>query len=373
VAGAFHLLLPAVPGVVAALLAALTLFTPSAYGTGRTLCNLPPVITESSGIVASSTNDNVFFTHNDSGDSPRYFAVDRSCRLLATVNVQGASAVDWEDIARGPGSTGKTAIFLGDIGDNNATRSSVTVYEVSEPSVNTATTGIVMTQRPIAHRFTYEDGPHNAETLLVEPKTGRVIVVTKADDGDSGVYVAQGSVLHEVGAIDFSLISTGVPLSHSPIAVLGGDLATGGDVAPDGRRVVVRTYAQAFEWRVNGGDVVAALKGTPQVVDLPDERQGEAIAYTRDGKDLVTTSEGKGASLDLEPAQPVAPATTSTSAPSTSPTATAHAATDRVGRDRGGHALPFVLVGIGAILVGVFALMWFKRGRASAGNRLDSR
>jgi hypothetical protein len=287
------------------------------------------------------------------------------------VNVQGASAVDWEDIARGPGANGKSAIFLGDIGDNNSTRSSVTVYEVPEPSVNIATAAVVMTQPAIAHHLTYEDGPHNAETLLVEPSTGRIIVVTKAVDGDSGVYVAQGGVLHKAGTIDFSRISTGVPLTRSPIAVLGGDLATGGDVAPDGSRVVVRTYAQAFEWAVSGGDVVAALKGTPRVVDLPDEQQGEAIAYTRDGKDLVTTSEGKGAPLDLVPSAPAPPVTTTSPAARTSPITAATQRSDRV--RHGATARDLVLVGIGGAVVCTLALVWFTRRRASAGHGADSR
>jgi hypothetical protein len=320
-------------------------------------------IDESSGVAVGLRSPGILFTHNDSGDSARYFAIDRSCRLLATVNVQGATAVDWEDIARGPGANGKPAVFLGDIGDNNANRSSVTVYEVPEPSVNIEQTGAVISERAVAHRFTYEDGPHNAETLLVEPKTGRIIVVTKADDGDSGVYVAQGAVLHKAGTIDFTHISTGVPLTRSPIAVLGGDLATGGDVAPDGSRVVVRTYAQAFEWTVSGGDVVAALMGAPQPIELPDEQQGEAIAYTRDGKDLVTTSEGKGAPLDLEPAQVAAPAPPT---PSTGPTATEQV--DHNGNHRG-----VVYIGIGVVVVGVLAFLLFMRSRGSAGRPRDSR
>jgi hypothetical protein len=355
--------------VIAALLAVITVLVPSAYGQGRTLCTLPSVITESSGIVASSTNDNVFFTHNDSGDSARYFAIDRSCRLLATFNVQGATAVDWEDIARGPGAGGRSAIFLGDIGDNNSTRSSVTVYEVPEPSVDVGRTGAVISQRAVAHRFTYDDGPHNAETLLVEPRTGRIIVVTKADDGDSGVYVATGSVLHKAGTIDFTRIATGVPLTRSPIAVFGGDLATGGDVAPDGSRVVVRTYAQAFEWTVSDGDVVAALQGTPQRIDLPDERQGEAIAYTRDGKDLVTTSEGDGAPLNLVPAAPSPPPTSTAS--TASPASRAQSATDRV-RHGGGHRTAAVIA-IGAAVVCAFAALWFARRRGSAGHAPDAR
>ena len=74
-------------------------------------------ITESSGLVAGSRSD-LLFTHNDSGDVARFFAVDRTGRTRATYRLRGVQARDWEDIARGPGGT----LWLGDIGDNSASR-----------------------------------------------------------------------------------------------------------------------------------------------------------------------------------------------------------------------------------------------------------
>ena len=59
----------------------------------------------------------MFWAHNDSGDVPRIFAIDRSGALRATVAVNVPAAVDWEDIA----IDGKT-IYIGDIGDNGAAR-----------------------------------------------------------------------------------------------------------------------------------------------------------------------------------------------------------------------------------------------------------
>ena len=43
-----------------------------------------PQIAESSGIVATTTRDDVVFTHNDSGDTARFFAVDRYGSRLAS-------------------------------------------------------------------------------------------------------------------------------------------------------------------------------------------------------------------------------------------------------------------------------------------------
>jgi hypothetical protein len=62
-------------------------------------------ITESSGLVLSSRTDRVLFTHNDSGDDARFFAVDDRCRTLAMYVLSGVAATDWEDMAVGRGRT----------------------------------------------------------------------------------------------------------------------------------------------------------------------------------------------------------------------------------------------------------------------------
>src|SRR5437762_2268766 len=62
---------------------------------------------ESSGVVASRVTPDVYWTHNDSGDGPFVYAfrlsrADRErqiAHLLGTVELIGATNVDWEDIA----------------------------------------------------------------------------------------------------------------------------------------------------------------------------------------------------------------------------------------------------------------------------------
>src|SRR5512146_2363423 len=88
-----------------------------------------PALNEISGVVASIAHPGVLWAHNDSGDVPRFFAVDGAGNRLATISVAGAQAVDWEDIARGPCPAG-TCLYLADIGDNKAQRSSYTIYRV---------------------------------------------------------------------------------------------------------------------------------------------------------------------------------------------------------------------------------------------------
>ena len=136
-----------------------------------------PAATELSGLALSRSG--TLWTHNDSGDGPRVLALDRRGRLEREVALTGAEAIDWEDIA----VRGRT-VYVGDIGDNLAARPNVTVYRFAEPPAGVTS---VAAQRI---DLRYADGAHDAETLLVDPRTGSIAVVTKDIGGVSGVYVA---------------------------------------------------------------------------------------------------------------------------------------------------------------------------------------
>ncbi|MGH8997954.1 MAG: hypothetical protein ACRDY7_01025 [Acidimicrobiia bacterium] len=228
-------------------------------------------IDESSGVAVASWDSDIIWTHNDSGDGPRFFAVEvRRCTTVATYDVTGAEAVDWEDMAAKDGT-----LYLGDIGDNPSTRESVTVYDVPEPPAGTPSGPV----RPTATRvLTYPDGAHNAESLLVDPTTGRLVIVTKTRTGPSVAYRAPAE-------------GSGTMERVAAVAIPGP--TTGGDATAE--RIVIRTYGGAYEWDVRPGDTLAAtLARAPAPVALPVTKQGEAIAYAGDGSGLWTTSEGEG-------------------------------------------------------------------------------
>lgn len=260
---------PSALAVVVAVAATLAIAAPAGgYGVGRLACQLTdPRVTESSGVASASWGDDVIWTHNDSGDAPRFFAVDtKSCAVRAVYDVAGARAVDWEDMARSG-----TTLYFGDIGDNDAKRESVTVFDVPEPARDAPPAAI----RPSATRvLTYPDGPHNAESLFVDPATGRLAIVTKSSAGNAGIYLAptDGNGMMERVA--------GVPANS----------ATGADARAD--RIIVRDYLMAYEWAVRPGMTLAqAIGGIPTPVLLPFTPQGEALAYARDGSGIWTTSE----------------------------------------------------------------------------------
>lgn len=331
-----------------------------------------PRIDESSGLAASRTAD-AYYTVNDSNPELRYYTVDGRGRTVAVTRFAGVDCRDLEDMAPGPGGT----LYLGDIGDNDAVRPRVLVHRVAEPRVDPARHGLTLagTVQQTAS-LTYPDGAHDAETLLVSPRTGQVVVVTKGLGG-SRAYVAPqplaSGVMRAAGRVQVRATGTPGGPGIGPLAQL---LVTGGAVSPDGSRVVLRTYTDAYVYRVTGDDVAGALSGTPVVFPLPGTRQGEAVTWTADGAALLTSSEGRGAPVGLVhlPAAAAAPSAASPAAPSTGrsagPTPAVAAPRPQAGRDRPGRAALWV-GGVALVLLAGWGLAGRRRetGRSAGGRR----
>ena len=250
-----------------------------------------PAIIESSGLVASTTSPGILFTHNDSGDTARFFAVDRDGNTLGTYTLMGATAKDWEDMGRGPGPGGLSYLYLADIGSNSEARTKVVVYRVLEPTVDPAAPpGAVTIPSGAVEKFTltYPDGGHNSESILLHPTSGELVVVSKAKDGVSGIYSVHVPLTKTKGfAVVFTKVGTHTFAGH-PV----GRLATGGSVSADGTLAVVRTYFGAGVWEVDGSIATALATTAPAAsFGLPLTGQGEGIAFAAD-RSLLTSSEG---------------------------------------------------------------------------------
>jgi len=333
------------PGLLArhftAVVAVVGFGLPSADGQADIRCTLADKsINESSGIASASWSDDVVFTHNDSGDAARFFAVDaRTCATTATFTVAGASNVDWEDMARSAAADGTPVLWLADIGDNGGNRRGVVIYEVNEPAPGA--TGTVAIRSRWA--LTYPDGAHDAETLLVDPETGRPVIVTKdVTAGMSRAYRVRSSgsgVLEPLAALDVR-------------ALPGGGLAspawslTGGATGYDRRHLVLRSYFAGWLWATSPGEPLATtLARPPQTIDLPLGRQAEALSFSRDDGGIWGTSEGVGSPLFLAPLpQPGERSPGATAVPAPGPSGPRSPARDRT-------TIAIALVGAGSALL----------------------
>ncbi len=242
-------------------------------------------LNELSGIVASRRDPGIVYAHNDSGDQPRFFAVEAETgKARGEFLLKGVQAIDWEDIALGPCTAG-TCVFLGDIGDNSHIRASISIYVVPEPALDPAKGKAELTafERWTLH---YPDGAHDAETLLVDPRSGDLFIVTKELFGRGALYALPRPY---VGNAAMTLRR----LNTIQIPSVTTTLITGGDVHPCAPRVVLRSYGRVFEFRGSKqGDVASWLSGPPAlVIEGAPEPQGEAMAYRADGFGLYSSTE----------------------------------------------------------------------------------
>jgi hypothetical protein len=211
-----------------------------------------PRITESSGLATASTGDLVY-THNDSGDDGRVFAVGPDGATRTAYVLPGVEPRDWEDMARGPDEQGRSSLWLGDIGDNNAVRENgLLVHRVLEPE------------------------PTDREEVTTEPPTELPAAVPRRAGGRrdaAGAPAHRPAVRRHQAAgrhgprvrraraprrrrpnllelvAEAPTQATGTP-GGPGIGTLANSLVTAGDVTADGSRVALRTYTDVYEWTV---------------------------------------------------------------------------------------------------------------------------
>lgn len=248
------------------------------YKSGAAFCSIADSrITESSGLAASNQFPGTYYTHNDSGDTARFFRFDASGKVLTENKLVGASAVDWEAMATAK-LRGKNYVFLGDIGDNAGKRKFIVVYRCEES-----------TREEIKdfdrYEITYPDGPRDAETLMVHPKSGDIWIVSKVASGKSRVYWLAAP--NKSGSYVMKFI--GEVRVGDPIPF--GERATDGSISHDGKWVAIRTYTCITEFKVDG-DFSKWFQTSGKRIAAPLMAQGESVAYSLKKDALLLSSEG---------------------------------------------------------------------------------
>lgn len=256
---------------------------------GEEVCPIgDPRLVELSGLVALEDGYAVVNDSSLSDDRVGVFLLDQGCQVTDQIGYP-SPPLDPEDLAW---DREHNVLWVGDIGDN---------FELTgqEPRPSAALWRIELDgdRTPVIHRFAYPDGPRDAEALLLDGE-GTPIIVSKAV-GAAELFVptelrpSSGPddlvPLEAAGEVTLPAPETEVTHRLGPAA---REVVTGGANAPDGSAVVLRSYTDAFEFDVAEGDVVTALTtGQPRITPLPDEPQGEAIAYAPDGQRFLTVSE----------------------------------------------------------------------------------
>jgi hypothetical protein len=239
-------------------------------------------------------NPGVWWTHNDSGDGPRVFALEGDGRLLTTVDVLGAQAWDWEDIDVGPGPNGRPYLWVADLGDNPKLRQGTIGYQLyrfPEPNLG-ALAPVTLTATAERINVVYPNGAHNVEATFVDPLTGDYIIVTK--ETPATVFRIPAASLVNGATVTPQIVATlslADPGSNS-------DRPVGADISADGRMIVIKLLNLTFFWSRAAGQSVAAALGTPPCPAQP-LGSGEALAFNASGGLLATLAEGHDKPLYL--------------------------------------------------------------------------
>lgn len=252
-----------------------------------------PRVDEISGFAASARHPEVIWTHNDSGDKARLYALGASGEVLATLHLRGARHVDWEDLAR-VDRDGRSLLLIADTGDNGGLRQELAIYAVEEPEA-------LVDARPRVSwrmRFRWPDGARDCEALAVDRETGEMLLISKkrvppelfrlpASPRGDRIEVAE-----PLGLLQGIEQPTAEDLERNPVYGRYRSQITAADTSPDNRWLAVLNYRRVMLYRREAGESWSdAIARTPQVLSFPWLPQAEAITFSPDGRELLIGSE----------------------------------------------------------------------------------
>jgi hypothetical protein len=245
-------------------------------------------LNEVSGIVASRINTDLYYVHNDSGGKNEVYVINGHGKTITTLILTGATDRDWEDIAIGPGpEPGRSYVYVGEIGDNDAKHKEVALYRFPEPNLQSnAKKALPPIAIPAAQveklSFTYADGPKDCEALFIDPDYGDIYLVSKREK-QVGLYQITAPLDHMGNNIAIRILSFDFPL------------AVAADISVDRKRILIKTYSTIYCWNVSPKQSISdALSAKPGKLPYKDEPQGEAICWSADDKHYLTISEKSG-------------------------------------------------------------------------------
>ena len=255
------------------------------------------LLAEVSGLVASRKNSHALWVLNDSGNEPECYLISTQGKLLGIYRVAEGVNFDWEDMAIGPGPVaGETYLYLGDIGDNVDMYDARFIYRFVEPTYVPDTAVVLDTIKQYDRlSYFYPKGARNAETLLLDPITQDLYVLTKSK---SQVQVYQMDYPPAPPYRQAAQRMATLPFQGTNLI----DKVVGGDISPNGMEVLLKTYEHVLYW--SREDTTISIPNLlllpPDTLPYLPEPQGEAIGFAPDGSGYYTLSEENlGADIHL--------------------------------------------------------------------------
>ncbi len=248
------------------------------------------VINEASGLAKATLKSNRLFWINDSGSSAAVHATDMQGRVQRTVALSDFPNRDTEALAVAPcpSSSTESCIYVADIGDNKERRVDYKIGVFRETEFWTRQN---LAPLEVIH-FKYPSASYNAESFVVL-RDGTMLIFTKTKTGPSQIFRLENS-----GRI--------TKLGDLPVNVMtssAGDqaLVTDAALSPDGSRVMILTYGDLLEVRVEALFARRPLvKGSDYtLIPGPKLNQQETVTYLSEGSFLVATEVESGGIAEI--------------------------------------------------------------------------
>jgi hypothetical protein len=219
-------------------------------------------ITESSALVQSTVDPDLAYTINDSGNATAVYVVELATGDVVGTTTLDVAAEDTEAMAIGTDDR----LYVADIGDNDSERERVALYALDQPDTGDATVS------PEVYEVRYRDGPSDAETLLVDPVSGRMSIVTKS--------LLAGGVYRLPDPLRADRVNVARPVPDVTVA----GLVTDGAYLPDGSGILLRTYIDIVVYTAPGWRELGSI-------DTPPQRQSESLAAWDAGRSVLVGTE----------------------------------------------------------------------------------
>lgn len=226
----------------------------------RKIGNLPPEVTESSGLEIADENGNLF-THNDKGGNAVLYKITQTGKLLQKIQIPDVRNKDWESLARDEEGN----IYIGDTGNNDNSRRDLRIYKVSLSDF------IDVEQID----FTYENreaqpGEEIITSLDSEALlwlNGRLFLFTKDRSKEHVTRVYE--LPDRAGSFRAKYIG-----ERSMKAQV-----TGADVSPDGKTLALLSDGKLHLFDIHG-DISTFLDTEERTIDIGKAGQTEGLVFT---------------------------------------------------------------------------------------------
>lgn len=237
---------------------------------------------EISGLVCGRKNENLVYMIEDKGNDNEVYVFNQTGQFQTKIVLTGLDNIDWEDLAIGSGPiAGETYIYIADIGDNDAIRSSVRIIRFIEPDLSSNNSNTISIADYDIINFQYPTGAKDAETLLFDPFTKDLILMSKREIV-SRVYKLQFPYNQNMNKAVF-------------VGLLPFKKLVAGDISSDGQRIAVKNKNTIYYWETVGNNMLKTIfDNPPKTVAYTVEPQGESLGFSADGQSYFTISETKG-------------------------------------------------------------------------------